>query len=193
MTFSLVPITEAPTPEFRKFPKVPRLRNLTMCITEKIDGTNACVRVDEHGQVSAQSRNRVIAIGNDNYGFASWVARNENDLRSLGEGYHFGEWWGKGIQRGYGLQEKRFSLFNVKLWNDETKPVCCHVVPTLYEGAFDLGWIDHTAEQLTRCGSSAEPGFMNVEGVMIFVPELGTYIKHPNDPNPKGQDPRDHR
>ena len=31
-------------------------------------------------------------------------------------GRHFGEWWGSGIQRGYGLDEKTFSLFNAYRW-----------------------------------------------------------------------------
>jgi hypothetical protein len=183
---TLVAVAEAPTLEFRKFPKVPRLNALTMCITEKLDGTNACVRVDEHGRVSAQSRNRVITPAADNYGFAGWVLRNEDDLRNLGEGYHFGEWWGLGIQRGYGLKEKRFSLFNVRLWNDEIKPACCHVVPVLYEGAFEPEMIRHEADLLRFVGSVAAPGWIPVEGVMIYVPELGTYIKHPHDPHPKG-------
>jgi hypothetical protein len=60
---------------------------------------------------------------------------HRDDLLTLGPGRHFGEWWGAGIQRRYGLTEKRFSLFNVTRWG-EARPACCHVVPTLYRGPF---------------------------------------------------------
>ena len=51
------------------------------------------------------------------FGFARWVETNRERLITLlGPGLHFGEWWGSGIQRGYGLTkgDKRFSLFNVE-------------------------------------------------------------------------------
>ena len=70
--------------------------------------------------VYAQSRNRFITPRADNFGFAAWVRENADDLISiLGRGRHFGEWWGHGIQRGYGLPrgERRFSLFNVTRHN----------------------------------------------------------------------------
>ena len=108
-------------------------------ITEKIDGTNAAVvlvpyqqaDVDQlpfslatvpdpaHGMylsVLAQSRSRYLTAEQDNFGFAAWVKAHAEELAALGPGVHFGEWWGKGIQRGYGLDEKRFSLFNVSRW-----------------------------------------------------------------------------
>ena len=55
----------------------------------------------------------------------------------LGVGQHFGEWWGFGIQRGYGLHERRFSLFNTGRWSDPAvRPACCGVVPVLADGDF---------------------------------------------------------
>jgi hypothetical protein len=65
----------------------------------------------------AGSRNRYIVPGDDNYGFARWVAEWAHELWFLGEGRHFGEWWGQGIQRQYGLDHKRWSLFNTSRWN----------------------------------------------------------------------------
>jgi hypothetical protein len=108
------------TPLFQEFPKIPRLSR-DIRITEKIDGTNACVVVPEDpaALVIAQSRNRFIYPEDDNYGFALWVQQHSDELRGLGPGRHFGEWWGLGIQRGYGLSERRFSLFNVSRWNKE--------------------------------------------------------------------------
>jgi hypothetical protein len=172
--------------EFRAFPKVPRLTNLSMVITEKIDGTNACVVVSEDGEVSAQSRTRAIQPGNDNFGFALWVQQNQDQLRELGPGYHFGEWWGLGIQRGYDLHERRFSLFNVTRWRD-AHPDCCHVVPVLDEGTMlSALHIDAIAAELQESGSQAAPGFWKPEGVMVYVDGMNQYIKHPFDPAPKG-------
>ena len=70
--------------------------------------------------VYAQSRNRFITPQSDNFGFAAWVRENAEELvEILGPGRHFGEYWGNGIQRGYGLPrgERRFSLFNVTRHN----------------------------------------------------------------------------
>ncbi len=123
---------------FTPFPKIARL-NREIVVSEKIDGTNACVQVLEDGTVLAQSRTRFITPENDNYGFARWVRENEDELRAgLGFGTHFGEWWGRGIQRGYGVDDKRFSLFNTQRWTDDAlRPACCGVVPVLYAGLFD--------------------------------------------------------
>lgn len=130
-------------PEFRAFPKIPRLSS-PYIITEKLDGSNATVVIEEYPWTSAQpltgpelvaqvdtfpsgrfnlyaqSRNRFITPQADNFGFAAWVRENAEELvRTLGAGYHVGEWWGSGIQRGYGLSkgDRRFSLFNVTRHN----------------------------------------------------------------------------
>ncbi len=119
-----------------------------MVITEKIDGSNAAIGIVElteteyvegafppalfaHYQdddrffgLYAQSRSRLITPGKstDNYTFAQWVLEHADSLvRDLGVGLHFGEWWGSGINRGYGLPkgEKRFSLFNTSRYADQ--------------------------------------------------------------------------
>ena len=117
--------------DFVGFSKIARLSR-EMVITEKIDGTNGCIFIGEDGEFLVGSRSRWITPENDNHGFARWVYDHKNELMSLGPGRHFGEWWGSGIQRGYGLTkgEKRFSLFNVKRWKEE-RPSCCYVVPVL--------------------------------------------------------------
>lgn len=196
--------------EFTPFPKLSRLYRLCT-ITEKIDGTNASIAVDlasdaqKAGHLSgdfiavsgdyvlrAGSRTRWITPGNDNFGFAKWVLENADELVGLGVGHHFGEWWGSGIQRGYGLPkgEKRFSLFNTIRWaevgkplllvpsNDtrpttppktqEYAPACCRVVPELYRGMFDDFYIGECLHVLMEEGSLAAPGFKNPEGVVIF-------------------------
>jgi hypothetical protein len=90
--------------EFAEFPKMPRLAR-EIIITEKIDGTNGQIAFNEEGQMFVGSRSRWITPEMDNHGFARWAYENEAELRKLGPGRHFGEWWGSGIQRGYGLQK----------------------------------------------------------------------------------------
>jgi hypothetical protein len=180
---------ERPVLEFTPFPKIGRLEK-DMIVTEKIDGTNAAVVVTENGYVFAQSRTRVITPGDDNYGFARWVADHTDELRDgLGEGVHFGEWWGKGIQRGYGLNEKRFSLFNTNRWTSDSnlsydgisrrciECSVCYVVPVLYEGQFDTDVVTTIYTGLRASGSWAAPGFMNPEGVVIFHTARGATFK----------------
>jgi hypothetical protein len=162
--------------DFVGFPKIPRLFR-DIVITEKIDGTNAQIVIidspmapgDNRPTILAASRSRYITKENDNHGFARWVDENQDDLRKLGFGHHFGEWWGQGIQRNYGLKEKRFSLFNVSKWSDaNVRPLCCHVVPVLWTGGFDMAYVRATLEDLKRNGSKAAPGFMKPEGVVVF-------------------------
>jgi hypothetical protein len=174
---------------FEAFPKIPRL-NREIVITEKLDGTNAVVHIGEDEVVTAGSRTRWISPENDNYGFAKWVRDNQLELRKLGPGTHFGEWWGAGIQRRYDLSEKRFSLFNVHRWSaPAVRPACCHVVPTLYRGAFDQMWIDRCVDLLRTQGSVAAPGFMKPEGVIVFHTAASALFKVTveKDEEPKGK------
>jgi len=181
-----------PAPTFESFPKIPRLmRDIT--ITEKIDGTNGQILITEYGDLFAGSRNRLLSEGSDNFGFRHWVMGHREELLKLGPGRHFGEWWGSGIQRGYGLTkgERRFSLFNTKRWSFDDQepsswpPGCCHVVPILYVGPFDTNAVQRCMQDLNDFGSFARPDFMNPEGIMIYHHGLGGYFKHPFDPNPK--------
>ena len=173
-------------PEFREFGKIHRLsRNIV--ITEKIDGTNGLIHITEDGDVFAGSRSRWITPEDDNHGFARWVEGNKSDLLNLGPGSHYGEWWGQGIQRKYNLKEKRFSLFNVGRWNDETKPSCCYVVPTLWVGDFHTDIIDSYLGQLEEHGSIAAPGFMNPEGIVIYHTQANALFKKTIKDDDKGK------
>lgn len=173
--------------EFEAWPKTPRLYR-DVVITEKIDGTNAAVIVepylpdgrDERASlveiaagvfnVGAQSRNRLITPDADNYGFATWVRDNASQLATLlGPGRHFGEWWGAGIQRGYGLTngDKRFSLFNVGRYAALDSALVA-VVPVIYEGVFSAAAVDLALADLSQCGSRAARGFDRPEGICVF-------------------------
>lgn len=161
--------------EFKEFPKIARF-NREVIVTEKIDGTNAQVHVTDGGEVLAGSRNRWITPEADNYGFAAWVRDHAEELRALGPGQHFGEWWGAGIQRRYGLSEKRFSLFNVSRWSEE-RPACCGVVPVLWRGPLAEMDSDAILADLAHGGSRASPGFMKPEGIVIFHVASGALFK----------------
>lgn len=79
-------------PPFEGFPAIPRLKRQCV-ITEKIDGTNAQICILEDNRIIAGSRTRWITPEDDNFGFARWVKEHEDELRLLGPGSHFGEWW----------------------------------------------------------------------------------------------------
>jgi len=163
--------------EFSPFAKIARLTR-QMIVTEKIDGTNASIYIGEDGSFLTASRNRWITPENDNAGFAKWATEHKDELINLGVGHHFGEWWGQGIQRGYGLTEKRFSLFNVSRWEDEeVRPKCCGVVPILYRGMFDTKVVDDLVAHLAIHGSYAVDGFMKPEGVVVYHVASGIMFK----------------
>jgi hypothetical protein len=182
---------------FQPFPKLARLSRECV-VTEKLDGTNACVVISEYVgdfqtylNVEAQSRTRMIYPGKktDNFGFAEWVREHEEELKKLGPGYHYGEWYGKGIQRGYGLNERRFALFNTSRYVAGPEPAtqefdgrirvpsCCEVVPELYRGNFFTTQADIELHNLASTGSRAVPGFMNPEGIVVYHTHAGVAFK----------------
>ncbi|GAB7187134.1 hypothetical protein ATKI12_6965 [Kitasatospora sp. Ki12] len=199
-------------PEFTAWPKTARLFR-DVVITEKLDGTNAGIHVSDDGQVVAQSRNRLLSLDADNYGFARWVADNADELAYiLGPGLHFGEWWGQGIQRRYGLAkrptddgtytaDRRFSLFNVDRWHrsdPDGSSMCSRaeqswlcdvvdVVPVLYQGVFREEAITRALASLERDGSFAVPGFMNPEGICVYHSQSRTVYKITLDNNDRGK------
>lgn len=177
--------------EFVPFQKIARL-NREIVVSEKIDGTNAQIFIDDLGQtMQVGSRNRWIDEKTDNHGFHRWAMENKEELMKLGPGAHFGEWWGAGIQRRYGLTEKRFSLFNVARWADggkEIRPKCCHVVPILYRGLFEDFNPVATCAALAATGSVAAPGFMDPEGIVVYHVAAKQLFKKTikDDEKPKG-------
>lgn len=136
--------------------------------------------------ISAQSRRRVIAPGksHDNHGFAGWVRTNAQKLVDvLGEGTHFGEWYGRRIQRGYDVPEelghggRYFALFNVGRWGEhqaqlEAAVEGLTVVPTLdtYDTLAVQPWLNFLMRRLKNYGSRATgaEGYPDPEGVVLF-------------------------
>lgn len=200
--------------EFEAFPKIGRLKR-PIVISEKLDGTNAQILITsivaiEDPYVCTEysipvtynsidylvmfaSRNKYIKVGDDNYGFAAHFTPLADKLvEALGEGRHYGEWWGKGVARGYGLTEKRLSLFNTMRWEapeqrDRLAAVGIHVVPTLYHGP--MTDTSPYLQQLREKGSVASPGYMDPEGIIVYHMATRTLFKETldKDEEPKGK------
>lgn len=174
-------------PQFQEFQKIARLSR-EIVITEKIDGTNAQIYIGDNGEFMVGSRTRWITPGKstDNYGFARWAEEHKTELLTLGPGRHYGEWWGQGIQRGYGLTEKRFSLFNIEKYG-AVRPACCDIVPLLYRGPFETSEINSVLDVLKTLGSYASAGFMEPEGIVIYHAASKMLFKKTilNDESPK--------
>ena len=176
--------------EFKEFAKIARYSRDAI-VTEKIDGTNAQIFIGEDGEFLVGSRTRWLTPETgDNYGFLMWCMCHKDELLTLGPGRHFGEWWGSGIQRGYGFGltgEKRLSLFNETRWclhgqtpqqipmadprivkMQDALPPCVGLVPVLWRGKFDAIPMDSILLDLRLNGSKAAPGFAQPEGVVVF-------------------------
>lgn len=197
---------------FKRFDSLTRFSH-DWTITEKIDGTNACIRIAQIDDpeinqelsfarigdqlVFAQSRNNMITPDKDNAGFARWVQNNAEELVAvLGDGYHFGEWAGAGIQRRYDLTVKKFVLFNTHRWRD----IAGHpdggllggqltVVPVLAEGYMpDPGATALDCMLAMQMGGSRfSPGFMEPEGVVMRHGPSGTVFKKTYDYDEQGK------
>lgn len=160
--------------DFNSFPKIPRWDSVHFTITQKIHGTNAQIvitPVEGDHEVRVGSRNRWITPEDDNFGFATWVRENREELiQKLGPGTHFGEWAGPGINSGEGLTEKAFILFDFWKYPPERQlPSRVTVVPVLYSGRLDASRVTEALEDLKKNGSRLVPGFMRPEGVVISL------------------------
>lgn len=183
--------------DFVSFGKIPRLSR-DMIVTEKIDGTNAQIYNGDDGEFLVGSRKRWITPGKDtdNSGFAAWAYDHKEALQELGHGHHFGEWWGMGINRNYGLGYRAFSMFNVIRWCEwgtepqrivtgdptqvkyqEVLPPEVSLVPLLYRGPFDLEVVESILDSLEVQGSAVAPNFMNPEGVVVYHVAGGCMFK----------------
>ena len=107
--------------------------------TVKLHGTNAGVSFSKKDGMWFQSRSNIITIDNDNAGFAFFANQLQNEFASLFNTISktenlqeedivtiFGEWCGKGIQKGVAISqlEKMFVIFAVKI-----KPAAENIPP----------------------------------------------------------------
>ena len=163
---------------FKAWPRITRESPWKVTITEKLDGTNGCIIIQDGNIVGVQSRRRMITPSDDNYDFAKWVAANNDDLLSLGDGYHYGEWIGEGIQKNpHQITGREFYLFTTHRWQDgnPNRPKCCKVVPVLFEGILTPVLLDRIMSVL-----AAEGVANNVvkEGVIIYYHTFRNYTKY---------------
>ncbi len=176
--------------EFKMWPKTQRLYDRetpmevwpTYYITEKVDGTNALVYVNlEEDVVLAGSRNKWITPEQDNFGFAKWVEENKEPLKALGNGYHYGEWAGAGIQRRYGLKDRRLYLFHCggRYTFDQLQLAGCYHVPTIVHGPIPSmdGGLNYCEELMRDKKSFVNEEFTNPEGLILEIPAWGVRRK----------------
>ena len=162
--------------DFKPFNKILHISKMYMSITQKIHGSNAQIYIYKDGneelQIKAGSRTRWLDEVDDNYGFAKFVTGHREELiGNLGEGRHYGEWCGPGINTGEGLKEKTFCLFNWKHFGDKVLPVNVTTVPVLYTGKLSLNKINEVMADLKETGSRLVPGYMKPEGIVIQLDE----------------------
>lgn len=163
--------------EFKKWPKIGREDPFDVTITEKIDGTNACIIIQDGEIVGVQSRKRIINPESDHFGFAAWAHENKAELLTMGDGYHYGEWAGPGIQKNpHALAERQFFLFNTLRWNDKNpnRPNCCSVVPVVFIGKLEPNTIEGVLDGLKdRATPEQTP-----EGCVVYYHAFSAYTKH---------------
>lgn len=112
---------------FRKFQHIERFGTTEVegiekghaYVFPKIDGTNACIWLDEKGELQAGSRNRHLSLDNDNAGFLEWALKQDYILAYLKENpTHrlFGEWLVPHSLRTYQHEAwRKFYVFDVAI------------------------------------------------------------------------------
>lgn len=115
--------------DYAKWNNVPVPTHVKFTGTVKLHGTNSAVGLNvQTGEKFYQSRERIIDIQSDNYGFAMWASgSNEISqlLNQIRERYYakefihvFGEWCCGNIQKGVALSQlptKRFVVFAISV------------------------------------------------------------------------------
>lgn len=161
------------TDDFKSFESIQPIGKLFMRITQKIHGSNAQIKIDKTDSsfvLRTGSRNRWIMPHDDNFGFSKHVYDHAEQFLALGEGIHYGEWAGPGINSGEGLTEKTFFLFShPRRYEGIILPPNVKFVPELFVGPVSMDTIDLVMNNLLEQGSQAVPGFMNPEGIVIEI------------------------
>lgn len=174
--------------EFKSWREIDKFQGVHVIITEKIHGSNAQILVyrDESGALKALAGSRTQFLdpwGRDNFGFAKYVMAHEAQIcEQLGEGRHYGEWVGPGVNSDYGLKDKHLVLFDFRRHPKEKfeagqMPPNMLPIPVLYDGPYAPGIEDKVMDGLKANGSVLSPGFMKPEGVVLFFPQFGSMKK----------------
>jgi hypothetical protein len=141
---------------------------------------------DQNMMIRIGSRNRwinpdaIAGKGSDNFGFAHWAWTNITELSKLGVGRHYGEWYGRGVQKCYpSVTTKAWALFEhqrhigayiaMKEGHETAFPSVCELVPLLFKGGYDTNIIELTMASLQETGSLLCNGDA-AEGVVVDIP-----------------------
>lgn len=119
----------------------------------KLHGTNAGIRVDSDGTVTALSRSAILTPESDNAGFAKWVAEHEDSFRTsaptTGSIVIYGEWAGPGIQKGVAINaipRRIFAVFGVRVVGQERnfifEPNELEKLCPTFDGIYVLPWFN---------------------------------------------------
>ena len=185
---------------YPSFSSIERLENLYCHITEKVDGTNGLIYIGDKYEayypyelIRFGSRNRWITTEDDNCGFANFFSQYKAELDDIidlirlekGEvekGYSsqiYGEWFGKGIQRGYNLEAKFFMPFSEYFATKMIDAGIAHIkMPvTLYSGKFSVEILEGCMNKLKDEGSQVVPGYNRPEGVVVYFPKHNFRLK----------------
>jgi len=182
--------------------------------TVKLHGTNAGLRrtAKSHGATSkkpgklqAQSRNNIIGVGNDNCGFAAFIESIPDEyLHELLDGVcadHkkdvtlYGEWIGKGIQSGCGINEltKQWVIFGAWI-DDKYAPIDTVIeIPSYdiytinripkYHVTVDFQHPEDIIDRLTELTLEVEAECPWAKYFGVTVPIVGTTITEDEDGN----------
>ena len=179
------------TVNYNSFPSIERLENIYCIISEKIDGTNGLIEINETN-VRFGSRNRYVFFNDDNAGFANFFRDYEARFKDAAkdiitdESYPlriYGEWFGCGIQRNYGLKDKFFMPFHLFY----SKKLIEYQIPNIvtpnimYAGKFSIEVVDACMQQLKLDGSGVVKNYKQPEGIVIFFPKYNFRLKETFD------------
>jgi hypothetical protein len=190
------------------FPKIQRLENLEVIVTEKLDGTNAVIykETEEDGTIRFKfgSRNRWLG-GHDekgkiieNHGFFQFCSDNLEYLMKLSDGYHYGEFIGPGINRGYFRDKKMLFLFDTRLEEAannglfgpdiRTVPVLAENISLIEVMMYMKDIKDENPELMSTINEQVK-----MEGVMLYIPRLNQRIKviFDKEHNPQKEEPKE--
>lgn len=119
--------------DFKKFPSVENFHSTRKTVMRtdyvknnntvkyrgkiKLHGTNASIHCNKSGTVIPQKRSGPISVTNDNFGFAFWVAKQEEAWSEFGKRMNgvtvYGEWAGPGIQKGVAVSQLDNPIFAI--------------------------------------------------------------------------------
>jgi len=177
--------------KYPSFPSIERIENIRCFINEKIDGTNGMIEITKDA-LRFGSRNTYLSSKEDNHGFykfcKEYITYPVSDIiiRRLYPNNPptypvriYGEWFGKGIQRTYGLKARYFMPFNPYHADALTYCGVPYIVypAELYSGKFSVSQLELCMDDLKLRGSKVIEDYMNPEGVVIYFPKYNFSLK----------------